>query len=237
MRPRAPSRCADRIVMRFSLSFLNQLFQAGFCLSLLLVCLDFLAFFFFPDTFFHRVFIATKEQTPLTWLSVVAFLLIALGAWSVAWERRSFRWGWLASVFAFFSLDDAIYLHERIAGYFRSHTLAFEDFPSYLWVILYSPLLIGSLGALLFLLFRRATPGLRSLVVLAAAALAAAFGLDFLDGLIQRGTVDSICATQSCHFAWLHLMRLIEETLEVWAIGLLGYLLLREYCLVTPLAK
>lgn len=217
--------------MLVTLPFLNRLYFAGLVLSLALVIADFFAFFFVPDTFFHKIFIATKEQTPLTWLSAVSFLMIALAALSIASRTRMFTWHWLAIAFAFFSLDDASYLHERLAGYFRDHTLALQDFPSYLWVVLYAPLLITSLGFLLVVLWRHAAGVLRPWVTLAVLALALAFGLDFLDGLIQRESVPILCLTQHCQTTLLHLFRLTEELLEVWATGLLGYLLLREYCL------
>lgn len=147
-------------------------------------------------------------------------------------QREKFFWGLLALIFFFFSIDDAVYLHERIAGYFRDHIVLLQDFPSYIWTVLYMPLLLFSLGTLLLLLWRKADPVLRFSVMGVFVLLAFAALLDFTDGLVQRDSDLVLCATKECHRVMLHLMRLVEEAFEVWAIGGLGYLVLFEYCLL-----
>lgn len=218
--------------MYFSVGFLKQMYALGWLLSCLLILCDLVAFFLFPDTFFSRVFIATKEQTPLTWLSSVTFLFLALAALATQHVTQKIYWGLLAATFFFFSIDDAIYLHERIAGYFRDHIGALQDFPSYIWAILYLPLLLFSLGSLLVLLWQKAKRSLRFSVAAIFLLLALAAVLDFADGLLERNANLALCATQECQRVIVHLMRLVEETLEVWAIGALGYLVLLEYCLL-----
>lgn len=218
--------------MFFSLSFLNHLYRIGLGLSLVLVVLDLIAFLWFPDTFFSRLFIATKEQAPLTWLSSITFLLLALATHATYHKTRKLYWAFLSVSFFFFSIDDAVYLHERIAGYFRDHMMVFQDFPSYIWMILYSPLLLASLGSLLILLWQRLTGTGRYWVAGIFLMLALAAGLDFLDGLIQHETILTFCETSRCQEIQLHFMRLLEELLEVWSIGALGYVVLREYTLL-----
>lgn len=210
--------------MYFSRSFLNQLYLTGLGLSLFFFLLDFLAFFVFPGTLFGNIFTATREQTPLTWLSAITFLLLALGTWSVAFHTREWYWRALTVIFLFFSIDDAVYLHERIAGFFREHTVALHDFPSYVWMILYAPLLIFALGSLLLVLWRRAHPGFRPWLISIFCLLAVAASFDSLDGWFQQGNTLALCSTETCTRIFLHSLRLFEEMLEVWAIGLLGYI-------------
>lgn len=223
--------------MYLTAAFLKRVYVLGFLLSLLLIVCDLIAFFVVPNTFFSKIFIATKEQTPLTWLSSVSFLFLALAALATEQVTRKFSWGLLALIFFFFSIDDAVYLHERIAGYFREHIVLLQDFPSYIWAVLYMPLLLFSLGTLLLLLWRKADPVLRFSVMGVFVLLALAATLDFTDGVVQRDSELALCATKECHRVVLHLMRLVEEALEVWAIGGLGYLVLFEYCLLTEPKK
>lgn len=218
--------------MYFTVAFLKRTYVLGLLFSLLLIVCDLIAFFIVPDTFFSKIFIATKEQTPLTWLSSVTFLFLALAALATEQATRKIFWGLLALIFFFFSIDDAVYLHERIAGYFRDHIVLLQDFPSYIWTVLYMPLLLFSLGTLLLLLWRKADPVLRFSVMGVFVLLAFAALLDFTDGLVQRDSDLVLCATKECHRVMLHLMRLVEEAFEVWAIGGLGYLVLFEYCLL-----
>lgn len=223
--------------MYFTVAFLKRVYIRGLLFSLLLIVCDLIAFFVVPDTFFSKIFIATKEQTPLTWLSSVSFLFLALAALATEQATRKLSWGLLALIFFFFSVDDAVYLHERIAGYFRDHIIALQDFPSYIWTVLYMPLLLFSLGTLLLLLWRKADSVLRFSVMGVFVLLALAATLDFTDGVVQRDSELALCATKECHRVVLHLMRLVEESLEVWAIGGLGYLVLFEYCLLKESKK
>lgn len=219
--------------MYFTESFLKKVYALGLGFSLILLLCDLIAFFVVPDTFFSKIFIATKEQTPLTWLSSVTFLFLALAALATQHATKKIYWGFLALIFFFFSIDDAVYLHERIAGYFREHVVVLQDFPSYIWAILYFPLLLSSLGTLLFLLWKKADRSLRFSVIGIFSLLSLAAVLDFGDGFLQRDADLVLCATKECHRTALHLMRLLEEILEVWSIGALGYVVLIEYCLFT----
>lgn len=220
--------------MRFSFSFLQKIYRIGFLSVLLLVLLDLLAFFYFPDTLFGDLFVATREQTPLTWLSSLAMFFLALATFSQYYQSKEKIWYFLSVVFFFFSVDDATYLHERISGYFHAETALFGFFPGYIWVLLYMPLLLFSLGALISLLWKKTSPQARKPIWLAFALLGGAVILDFLDGVIQKNPTIVVCLETNCHIIALHLMRLVEEVLEVVALGVLGYIFLREYCLDKP---
>lgn len=218
--------------MYFTESFLKKLYILGLGFSFVLLVCDLMAFFIVPNTFFSKIFIATKEQAPLTWLSSVSFLFLALAALATQHVTKKVYWGLLSLVFFFFSIDDAVYLHERIAGYFRDHIVLLQDFPSYIWAILYLPLLLFSLGTLLILLWNKADRRLRFSVAAIFSLLALAAILDFTDGFFQRDADLVLCVTKECHRTVLHLMRLTEEILEVWSIGALGYLVSFEFCLL-----
>lgn len=219
--------------MNFSLLFLQKIYRVSFLLLLILVILDLLAFFYFPSTLLSDLFNATREQTPLTWLSALAMFFLALASLSTFYRTGDKIWYFLAAVFFFFSMDDAIYLHERVSGYLQDHTLIFEFFPSYIWVVMYFPLLIFALGSLVYLLWRDAMGKSKKRILVALFLLGTAIFLDLVDGFVLKDESLVFCLATSCHLTVLHLMRLSEEVLEVVALGILGYTLIRERCLDT----
>lgn len=217
--------------MSFSLFFLQKIYRVGFLLLLILVVLDLLAFFYFPDTLLSDLFNATREQTPLTWLSALAMLFLALASLSVYYRTKERIWYFLSAVFFFFSLDDAAYLHERISGYLQDHTLFLNFFPSYIWVVIYFPLLVFSLGALVYLLWRDAMGKSKKVILAALLLLGTAIFLDLVDGFVLKDASLVFCLNEACNLTVLHLLRLLEEVLEVLALGILGHTLIREHCL------
>lgn len=217
--------------MNFSLFFLQKIYRVGFLLLLILIILDLLAFFYFPNTLLSDLFNATREQTPLTWISALAMFFLALSSLSTFYRTREKIWYFLAVVFFFFSLDDAVYLHERVSGYLQERTLIFDFFPSYVWVVVYFPILIFSLGSLVYLLWRDSMGKSKKPILVALGLLGTAIFLDLVDGFVLKDESLVFCLKTSCHLSVLHLMRLCEEVLEVLALGLLGYMLIKEHCL------
>lgn len=220
--------------MYFSLFFLQKLYRVGFLILLILIFLDLIAFFYFPQSLLGELFIATKEQTPLTWLSSLAMLFLGLASLSVYYQSAEKLWYFLGGVFFFFSVDDATYLHERIAGSLQGDIAFFGTFPSYIWVLLYMPLLLFSLGTLLYLLWRKKIQELRIFVTAALFCLAVALFLDFIDGIVQKDPSIVFCMVEKCHLIMVHSMRLVEEVLEVFSLGLIGYALIKQFCVHTP---
>lgn len=220
--------------MNFSPFFLKKIYTVAFLFLLILVVLDLLAFFYFPQTLLSDLFIATKEQTPLTWLSSLAMFLLALASLNIYYQSGKRAWYFLSAIFFFFSIDDATYLHERISGSVQRSTELLGFFPSYIWVLLYLPLLVFSLGALMHLLWKKRQHQSRRWVVSALVLLGSAFLLDFLDGITQKDPSVVFCLDTNCHMIVLHLMRLTEEIFEASAIGILGYALILEYCCNLP---
>ena len=217
--------------MDFSLFFLQKIYRVGFLLLLILVILDLLGFFYFPRTLLSDLFNATREQTPLTWLSALAMFFLALASLSTYYRTKEKIWYFLSVVFFFFSMDDAVYLHERVSGYLQDHTLIFEFFPSYIWVVMYSPLLIFALGALVYFLWRDAMGKSKNRILAALFLLGTAIFLDLVDGFVLKDSSLVFCLDEACNLTVLHLLRLLEEVLEVLALGILGYILIREHCL------
>ncbi len=218
--------------MYFSLFFLQKIYRVGFLLVLILTVLDLFAFFYFPKTLFSEIFTATREQTPLTWLSALAFLFLGLGCLSVYYRLAGKIWYFLAATFLFYSLDDATYLHERLSGAVQGSSDFLSSFPTYIWGVVYMPLLAFSFCALLYLLWKKALSQSRKPIILGLLLLVAAFSLDLIDGLTQKNSAIVFCLDPACHKIVLHLLRLLEEVLEVLAVGVIGYTLIREHNLV-----
>lgn len=218
--------------MNFSLFFLQKIYRVGFLLILILAVLDLLAFFFFPNTLLSELFTATREQTPLTWLSALSFLFLGLACLSIYYRVQGKIWYFLAAVFLFFSVDDATYLHERLSGALQETSNTLLAFPSYVWALFYSPLLAFSFSALLYLLWKKTLSESRKPVITGLLLLSGAFLLDLIDGVTQKDLSVVFCLEPACHLAVLHLMRLLEEVLEVLAVGIIGYTLIREHLLL-----
>lgn len=219
--------------MYFTPFFLQKIYRIGFLLVLILAVLDLFAFFFFPETLFSELFTATREQTPLTWLSALSFLFLGLGCLSVYYRVGGKIWYFLAAIFLFFSLDDATYLHERLSGAVQDNSNILANFPTYVWGVVYMPLLAFSFCALLYLLWKKSLSQSRKPIILGLLLLSAAFSLDLIDGITQKNSAVVFCLDPACHKMALHLLRLLEEVLEVIAVGVIGYTLIREHGLVS----
>lgn len=219
--------------MYFSYIFIKRLYSIGLLLVIVLFLLDLLAFFYYPKTVFGNIFLATREQTPLTWISSLALLFIALSSFSVYLQKKQKIWYFLAIIFFFFSMDDAVYLHERISGFFVDNTSALSFFPSYIWTIIYMPMLAFALGAFVWLIWKDALMNNRKTIMAALVTLGFAIFLDFLDGFVGKNSGITFCFDQNCNKIVLHLMRLTEEISEVIALGVLGYVNIKEHCLIS----
>lgn len=218
--------------MYFTSFFIQKLYRLGFLLVMLLIVLDLLTFFYYPGTVFSDIFLATREQTPLTWISSLTMLFIALSCLSAYLETKGRIWYFLSATFFFFSMDDATYFHERFSGFFVDNTGFFDFFPAYTWVVIYFPLLAFSLGAFVYLAWKESSAKRKKLIIAALLMLGFAIFLDFVDGFVQKDPTLVFCFSSSCNLTVLHLMRLVEEVLEVFALGILGYVNIQKHCIV-----
>lgn len=224
--------------MYFSDIFIKRIYRIGFLLVIILLLLDLLAYFYYPKTVFGDIFLATREQTPLTWISSLAMLFIALSALTAYIDSKKKIWYFLAMVFFFFSMDDAVYLHERISGFFVDNTSFLSFFPSYTWTLIYFPILAFSLGAFIWLVWKDSPlASYRKTIFLALAILGFAILLDFLDGFVKKSPDLVFCFEEYCNSAVLHIMRLIEEVSEAIALGMLGYVNIKEHCILDKKKK
>jgi hypothetical protein len=217
--------------MYVSLSFINKTYRVGLLFIVILVLADLLTFFYYPETTIGKIFLATREQTPLTWFSSTALMLVGFGALSVQQRTEERGWGALAAIFLFFSLDDATYFHERLSGAILEQTEMFDFFPTYVWMLLYFPLLFFSLCFLIYKLWLKSNRNIRKIILFAVILLVSALCLDAIDGVLQKDPSVVFCFDDFCNRAVTHGIRLTEEVSEVIAVGVLGYWLLRLYCL------
>ncbi|MDZ7611918.1 MAG: hypothetical protein U5L10_04100 [Candidatus Moranbacteria bacterium] len=217
--------------MFLTLEFLQRIYKTGFWLVLILILLDLLFFFYYPENSLGDIFLATREQTPLTWISALTFLFIALSSLSAYLETGNKKWYFLSVIFFFFSMDDATYFHERFTGYLVNNIDQLSSFPSYSWIILYFPLLFFSLGVFIWLLWKNSSKRNRRFVILGLVLLGIAVFLDLIDGITQKNSSVVFSLTAYGQEVFLHLIRLTEEVLEVFALGLLGYINLKKHCL------
>lgn len=218
--------------MYFSIEFLQKIYRVGFLIVIILLIADLLAFFYYPESTLGDIFLATREQTPLTWVSSLAMLSIAMSSFSTYNKTKEKIWYFLSITFFFFSMDDAVYFHERLSGFFVDNTELFSFFPSYIWVVIYFPILAFSLIALVYLLWKETFGENKKMVIIAIIMLGTAIFLDLVDGFVQK---DSSIVLSLNHFhnsIFIHLMRLTEEVLEVLALGILGYINIKKHCLI-----
>jgi hypothetical protein len=210
-------------------NFITKIFKYGFVFVLILVLLDLLTYFYYPNTVFSEIFLATREQTPLTWVSVIVLFLIGLSCAVVYEKTKNKIWYFLSLIYLFFSMDDATYFHERLRGGIQMHVPFFNDFPSYSWILLYFPLVIFGLGGMLYMLWKGANSKERKLLLVASSLLAMAIALDMLDGLVEKNNSLVFCLDIVCNESIVHIFRLIEEVLEVFGFGMFAYLNLLEH--------
>lgn len=196
----------------------------GLFLTIILVLMDLLTYFFYPKSSIGEIFLATREQTPLTWVSAVVLLLIAISSATAYFKTKSKIWYFLSAVFFFFSMDDATYFHERFSGVIQEQLSFIADFPSYGWVILYLPFLMLSLFFLVYKLWKDSSNKDKKILVLIVLGLFFALSLDMIDGWAEKSEVIVFCIDPICNSNVAHIFRLVEETVEVISFGGLAYM-------------
>ncbi len=215
--------------MVISKSFVDKIFKLGAYFVVILVLLDILVYFFYPNSKFREIFLATREQTPLTWVSVVLLFLIGLSCALIYDQTRNRLWYFLSLVYFFFSMDDATYFHERFSSAVQSLIPYLSNYPSYSWFVMYLPLLIFGLGGLLYMLWEDSTSSEKKILFVIFFLLGFALFLDILDGYVVKHADVVFCLNPICNATVTHLFRLTEETLEVFGFGLLAYVSLIEH--------
>ncbi|QQS60861.1 MAG: hypothetical protein IPN70_03135 [Candidatus Moraniibacteriota bacterium] len=200
----------------------------GFIFVIFLVFIDLFVFFFLPNFPLRDVFLATREQNPLTWISSVALFLIALFSFHTYWESREKIWWAVAFLFTFFSIDDAIYFHERLSGIVVSKNEWLSFFPTYIWILFYLPALSLAFGFLGFQLWNSHIKKIRKYTLIAFFLLGIALILDILDGIVLKDETLVFCLNAFCEETIVHSIRLCEEIFEAISLGIFGICLISK---------
>jgi hypothetical protein len=223
--------------MYFTSKFLNKMFRLGLLLTLVLILLDILTYLYYPDTVMGSIFLATREQTPMTWVSALVLLFIGLSCATVYMRTKSRVWYFLSLAFLFFSMDDATYFHERFSGALQEIVPFMASFPSYSWIIVYLPLLVLSIGTLVYKIYKSSLLSTeKKMLFLGLALLAISLFLDMVDGYVGRDSTLVFCLDPGCSKLVEHFARLTEETFEVIGFGMLAYLNIKLFALEDKVA-
>jgi len=221
----------------------------GLCLGieLVLITLDLLVNFTksVPVIELQQIFDMTRERTVGTWFSttlscLTGFALIAILLVTRAdGGPKSETLGWLILGLFFFymSVDDCAYIHERSGDLVKrmvsSEALPFGlsgivgRFPSYYWHLIMGPFFAAMGLFMLFFLWERfKADRLRKYLVLSLSGFGAAVFLDFAEG-VSRVVKKLEITTGISECSVVHLLRLTEESLEIFSIIILLYAFLR----------
>ncbi len=88
--------------MYFTKEFIQRIYRLGILLVIILAITDLLFFFYYSENGLAKIFLATREQTPLTWISSLALLFIALSCFSAYLDSKKKLWGFFClSLFSF----------------------------------------------------------------------------------------------------------------------------------------
>lgn len=206
----------------------------------------------------RKMFNLSREQSVGTWVSSGQFLVAGIIIWLIrvqvqvkhqprsSWEARA--WGLLALFFFYFSLDDALEIHERLhevlAAFLAKHeglpgasSLAaairrvVASFPSHPWLIFMGPI-FALMGLFMFLFLWHAfmERALRWYLLVGLGCYAVALGLDFVEGLEDRQRLIGQLLFLS-HATATHLLKSLEEFLELIGTSLLLVGFLKHFLL------
>lgn len=220
--------------------FIKRVFYFCISVELGIALLDFFLNYlqWLPIRSLRKIVNITREEGIGNWFSSTQTLAIAIllfviwyveRDWAKAGNtdiRQTYGWGILGCCFTYLALDDATKMHERLgtAGEIlaEEHNASgvFDWFQSYSWHIVVLPVLcIMGLYILWFLWKRLQDNTSRMLMISAFAVLAFAIFMDYFEGL-DLPAYSSYSAT--------HMMKLVEETLEMFGMTLFLVTFLRH---------
>ncbi len=205
----------------------------------------------------RHLFNITREDGLASLFAVLQTAAVAAVAWGIRAVQRAdvspstpperlhyLAWTAVALFFSYLTIDDGAALHERISTAIEegSDGALPGSYPSFAWQLLVLPILaIAGAVTIIFLWRILRTRHQRSALVAVVGCMAAAVGLDFLEGLdadrtwnpypmlVRRFNLDAYA--ERLFFtdgldAMRHFSRSLEETLEMFAMSLLLVLLL-----------
>ncbi len=179
----------------------------------------------------------SKEASFATWIQVQVWAGVAAVATLETIslrgpkEKRSefYRWAFIATFFAWLSVDDFLSIHEAFGqtarrffgtGALGSFGQTLSNFRSNLWLVTLGPIYAAGFYITLDGLRRELPRSLfMKLVPAAVACFALAVGIDFVEGVLRRSAGPDFWAMPGA--SWLYLAVTVEELLEIAGSGLL----------------
>ena len=203
-----------------------------FCVLCILTVglLDVLFYFLelLPSELLRRSFDIAREESLGTWVSISLSLLTGLTAGAVCAHltirgalKPAIGWAIVALFFVYVTFDDAAKFHERLGTAVRLKYEYWTDssleswFPSWGWQLFVAPLFVGMGIYLLYFLWTAVSSSLRLLLIAGFGLFGIAVAMDFVEGILF---LDGDKA--------LHLMRLVEEMLEMFGTTVFLYVFL-----------
>ncbi|RMG39208.1 MAG: hypothetical protein D6719_13835 [Candidatus Dadabacteria bacterium] len=218
-------------------------FFALVAVELTLAALDlFVNYWGYVDNYYiRRIFDITREESPVTWVSSVLFLLLGLSCvlhgvrakiHKSLW--RAGDWFVLALIFTYLSLDDGARIHENLGNAFGrafgSNPLDLEPsffdrladwFPSYYWQLIFMPFL-AVVGLCMFMLLWREYKSWKFRFMMCAGfgILALSQGLDYFEAIDHAyDWISSLSGVPTADIS--HYSKTLEETMEMFGLTLL----------------
>ena len=178
-----------------------------------------------------QAFDVTRESSVATYWSSLLALSVGVASFFTAYllrrngasALRSRAWMFVGTIFVLFSIDDAIAFHEKIGSITSLEIMRSLNYSSYPWHITVAPFIALSLLLAVYFIWRdiRKVRGLSAMLILALVCFAAAFGLDYVEGLKEMAAMAS--GEPAPGVEHLPLLRLTEEVLEMGATTLFLY--------------
>ena len=223
-----------------------------FGIEFIFILLDLLFTFttWIPVIELRKIFDITRERSVGTWLSVTlsffAGLTLLLTFFTVRADdgpkREAIGWLVLSLFFIYMSVDDCACVHERSGDFVErmvsSGTIPFglsgivTRFPTFYWQLIMGPIFAAmGLFMLYFLWQRFGKVGLRKYIIFSLIGLAVAMLIDFAEGM-GRGIKRLEIVTGMSEWSVFHMLRLTEESLEIFSIIVLFCAFLRYLALL-----
>jgi len=241
--------------MGYAVKSRSLIFWIAVCclgIELILVSLDLLFTFttWIPVIELRKIFDMTRETSVGTWLSVTLSFLAGLTLLLVFFvaraedgsKRETMGWLILSLFFICMSVDDCACIHERSGDFLERMVSAgaippglsrvITWFPTFYWQLIMGPFFAAiGLFMLYFLWQRFGSVNLRKYIIVSLTGLAVAMLIDFFEGM-GRGVKRLEMATGMSEESVYHMIRLIEESLEIFSMIVLCCAFLRYLCVI-----
>lgn len=183
---------------------------------------------------FHRVFDMTREETIPNWYASILLFCMGLTSLLIYVVQRASGvlrpdaspWLFFAGFFTFLSMDDGAKIHERLGSFFRDLTEegegifwifqdALETASTWGWQFFVLPVFLFVGFFMLIWGYQHVrNPETHRWVLIGGLCIAAALGLDYVEGLVEYDVV-SIKERALSEDTIAHYQRVLEEFLEM----------------------